>query len=146
QTLAKLGKNEEDLKGLTTDEILVEINKAIANPENMTFIALTATPKPETLAEFGVPDLNEPGHNTAFDTYSMAQAIEEGFIMDVLKQYSTYDMFAEVRDALGRTDSVVQGEAVSEMTKFVKFHETSIAQKVEIVVEHYKRNVLKHLG
>lgn len=146
QTLAKLGKNEEDLEGLTTDEILVEINRAIANPENMTFIALTATPKPETLAEFGAPDPNEPGHNTAFDTYSMAQAIEEGFIMDVLKQYSTYDMFAEVRDALGRTDSIVQGEAVSEMTKFVKFHETSIAQKVEIVVEHYKRNVLKHLG
>lgn len=146
QTLAKLGQNEEDLEGLSTDDILLKMNKAIANPENMSFIALTATPKPETIAEFGVADPDEPENKVPFDTYSMAQAIEEGFIMDVLKQYSTYDMFAEVKDALGRTDSVIQGEAVSEITKFVKFHDTSIAQKVEITVEHFKRNVMHHLG
>lgn len=145
QTLASLGVNEDEKDGLDTDELLVRINKAIANSENLSFVALTATPREETLAEFGIPDPDEPGEYMPFDTYSMAQAIEEGFILDVLKQYSTYDMFAEVRDNLGRTDSVVQGEAVSEMTKFARFHDTSIAQKVEIVVEHFRRNVKDHL-
>lgn len=145
QTLASLGIDEEEKDGLSTDELLVRINKAIANSENLSFVALTATPHEETLAEFGIPDPDEPGEYMPFDTYSMAQAIEEGFILDVLKQYSTYDMFAEVRDNLGRTDSVVQGEAVTEMTKFVRLHDTSIAQKVEIVVEHFRRNVKHHL-
>lgn len=75
----------------------------------------------------------------------MGQAIAEGFIMDVLTNYSTYTMWAEVRDELGRTEEVDQSAAVTDMVRFVRLHPTSIAQKVEVVVEHYRRNVAHHL-
>lgn len=111
---------------------------------NMTFVALTATPKGKTLRLFGTetPD----GHFVAFDTYPMGQAIEEGFILDVLGNYSTYQMWAEVRDELGRTEEVDENAAVSDMVRFVRLHPTSIAQKVEVVIEHFRRNVAHHLG
>lgn len=111
---------------------------------NMTFVALTATPKGKTLRLFGTetPD----GHFVAFDTYPMGQAIEEGFILDVLGNYSTYQMWAEVRDELGRTEEVDESAAVTDMVRFVRLHPTSIAQKVEVVIEHFRRNVAHHLG
>lgn len=110
----------------------------------MTFVALTATPKGKTLRLFGTetPD----GHFVAFDTYPMGQAIEEGFILDVLGNYSTYQMWAEVRDELGRTEEVDESAAVTDMVRFVRLHPTSIAQKVEVVIEHFRRNVAHHLG
>lgn len=110
----------------------------------MTFVALTATPKGKTLRLFGTetPD----GQFVAFDTYPMGQAIEEGFILDVLGNYSTYQMWAEVRDELGRTEEVDETAAVTDMVRFVRLHPTSIAQKVEVVIEHFRRNVAHHLG
>lgn len=123
----------------TADDLLELRQEAVATASNMTFVALTATPKGKTLRLFGsqTPD----GHYVAFDTYPMGQAIAEGFIMDVLTCYSTYTMWAEVRDELGRTEEVDQSEAVSDMVRFVRLHPTSIAQKVEVVVEHFRRNV-----
>lgn len=128
----------------TADDLLELRQEAVATASNMTFVALTATPKGKTLRLFGsqTPD----GHYVAFDTYPMGQAIAEGFIMDVLTCYSTYTMWAEVRDELGRTEEVDQAEAVSDMVRFVRLHPTSIAQKVEVVVEHFRRNVAHHLG
>ena len=128
----------------TADDLLELRQEAIAVAANLTFIALTATPKGKTLRLFGTetPD----GHYVAFDTYPMGQAIEEGFILDVLGNYSTYQMWAEVRDELGRTEEVDQSAAVTDMVRFVRLHPTSIAQKVEVVVEHFRRNVAHHLG
>lgn len=128
----------------TADDLLELRQEAIAVAENMTFVALTATPKGKTLRLFGTetPD----GHFLAFDTYPMGQAIEEGFILDVLGNYSTYQMWAEVRDELGRTEEVDENAAVSDMVRFVRLHPTSIAQKVEVVIEHFRRNVAHHLG
>lgn len=128
----------------TADDLLELRQEAIAVAENMTFVALTATPKGKTLRLFGTetPD----GHFVAFDTYPMGQAIEEGFILDVLGNYSTYQMWAEVRDELGRTEEVDETAAVTDMVRFVRLHPTSIAQKVEVVIEHFRRNVAHHLG
>src|SRR5699024_6727448 len=128
----------------TADDLLELRQEAIAVAENMTFVALTATPKGKTLRLFGTetPD----GHFLAFDTYPMGQAIEEGFILDVLGNYSTYQMWAEVRDELGRTEEVDESAAVTDMVRFVRLHPTSIAQKVEVVIEHFRRNVAHHLG
>lgn len=133
----------EESEDYTADDLLELRQEAVATASNMTFVALTATPKGKTLRLFGsqTPD----GHYIAFDTYPMGQAIAEGFIMDVLTNYSTYTMWAEVRDELGRTEEVDQSEAVSDMVRFVRLHPTSIAQKVEVVVEHYRRNVAHHL-
>ena len=128
----------------TADDLLELRQEAIAVAANMTFVALTATPKGKTLRLFGTetPD----GNFVAFDTYPMGQAIEEGFILDVLGNYSTYQMWAEVRDELGRTEEVDESAAVTDMVRFVRLHPTSIAQKVEVVIEHFRRNVAHHLG
>lgn len=139
-TDVELDEDEE----YTADDLLELRQEAIAVAANLTFIALTATPKGKTLRLFGTetPD----GHYVAFDTYPMGQAIEEGFILDVLGNYSTYQMWAEVRDKLGRTEEVDQSAAVTDMVRFVRLHPTSIAQKVEVVIEHFRRNVAHHLG
>lgn len=128
---------------ISNDDLLLAQGKAVALTSNMTFIALTATPKHRTLQMFGSQD--DQGHWHAFDTYSMAQAIEEGFILDVLTRYSTYDMFASVRDDKNTEALVDQGKAVKEIVKFVRLHRTAIAQKVKIVIEHFRANVASSL-
>lgn len=135
-----------DGEDISSDDVLLAMDKAVANSPNLSFIALTATPKAKTLAAYGMVDPDNPGKRVAFDTYEMSQAIEEGFILDVLANYSTYAMFARIRDELGREDTVNFGEAVTDMVRFVRIHPTSIAQKVEVAVEHFRRNVMHHLG
>lgn len=131
---------------ISSDDVLLAMDNAVANSPNLSFIALTATPKAKTLAAYGMADPDNPDKRVAFDTYEMSQAIEEGFILDVLANYSTYAMFARIRDELGREDTVNFGEAVTDMVRFVRIHPTSIAQKVEVAVEHFRRNVMHHLG
>lgn len=137
----------EDPENVSADELLAAKDSAIAASSNITFIALTATPKAKTLRLFGTQDAN--GSWRAFDTYTMAQAIEEGFILDVLTNYSTYDMFLRVKNELkGAEDELLvdTGSAVTNIVRFARLHPTSIAQKVQIVVEHFRRNVMPALG
>lgn len=131
--------DEDGDEELSTDDLLLMRDEAIAEAANITFIACTATPKHRTLRMFGTQ--TPEGRWEAFDTYTMAQAIEEKFILDVLQRYTTYAMFAHVRDNLGRVEEVDEQAALSEFTRFVRLHPTSIAQKVEIVVEHFRKNV-----
>lgn len=136
--------DEDDIDAeLSAEDLLRAKNSAVANAENITFIALTATPKAKTLRLFGThnPDTDRW---EAFDTYTMAQAIEEGFILDVLQNYSTYDMFLRVKDALGEAEEleVNTGEAVTNIVKYARLHPTAVAQKVRVVVEHFRRNVM----
>lgn len=135
---------DDDTQGVSTDDLLLVQDSAVATASNMTFVALTATPKHRTLRMFGTQ--TEAGRWEAFDTYTMAQAIEEGFILDVLRRYATYEMFARVRDTLSSADLVDEGAAVSRIVRFVRLHPTAIAQKVEIVVEHFRANVAGSLG
>ena len=117
-------------------------DSAIAASSNITFIALTATPKAKTLRLFGEQD--EDGNWRAFDTYTMAQAIEEGFILDVLTNYSTYDMFLRVKNELDNSEEeplVDTGHSVTAIVQCARLHPTAIAQKVWVVVEHFRRNV-----
>ena len=152
---ASVDASDEDA-GFTTDELLLAQGSAVATASNMTFVALTATPKHRTLRLFGTK--TDRGWE-AFDTYTMAQAIEEGFILDVLRRYSTYDMFAKVRDKMaqtaGGTDAAVGAEvdllvdeskAISSIVRFVRLHKVAIAQKVEIAIEHFRANVAGSLG
>lgn len=132
----------EDPENVSADELLAAKDSAIAESSNITFIALTATPKAKTLRLFGEQD--EDGNWRAFDTYTMAQAIEEGFILDVLTNYSTYDMFLRVKKELENSEEetlVDTGHAVSTIVQFARLHPTAIAQKVRVVVEHFHRNV-----
>lgn len=137
---------DDDAQGFTTDDLLLAEGSAVATAANMTFVALTATPKHRTLRLFGTK--TDRGWE-AFDTYTMAQAIQEGFILDVLTRYSTYDMFARVRDNMTgeETDQRIdQGKAISSIVRFVRLHRIAIAQKVEITIEHFRANVAGSLG
>ena len=141
----ELDAGEEDI---SADDLLMAKDSAIAASSNITFIALTATPKAKTLRLFGT---QLEGRWEAFDTYTMAQAIEEGFILDVLANYSTYDMFLRVKRTLQGEESeseiqVSTGEAVSSIVRYARLHPTAIAQKVRVVVEHFQRNVIHMLG
>lgn len=141
----ELDGGEDDIGA---DDLLMAKDSAIAASSNITFIALTATPKAKTLRLFGT---QREDRWEAFDTYTMAQAIEEGFILDVLTNYSTYDMFLRVKNTLGGEESeseiqVNTGEAVSSIVRYARLHPTAIAQKVRVVVEHFQRNVIHMLG
>ncbi|WJZ68555.1 type I restriction endonuclease subunit R [Kocuria rosea] len=136
-----LGDDEE----ISADDLMQAKDSAIASSSNITFIALTATPKGKTLRLFGT---ERNGRWEAFDTYTMAQAIEEGFILDVLTNYSTYDMFLRVKNKL-ESESEIQvetGAAVNKIVRYARLHPTAIAQKVRVVVEHFRRNVMHMLG
>ncbi|MCZ0205952.1 DEAD/DEAH box helicase family protein [Streptomyces sp. UMAF16] len=139
-----LDPDEDDIGA---DDLLRAKDSAIAASSNITFVALTATPKAKTLRLFGT---ERDGRWEAFDTYTMAQAIEEGFILDVLANYSTYDMFLRVKRTLEGEDpeseiQVNTGEAVSNIVRYARLHPTAIAQKVRVVVEHFRRNVMHML-
>lgn len=137
----------EDPDNISADELLAAKDSSIAASSNITFIALTATPKAKTLRLFGSQDPD--GNWRAFDTYTMAQAIEEGFILDVLTNYSTYDMFLRVKNQIeGSEDELLveTGPAVTSIVRFARLHPTSIAQKVRVVIEHFRRNVMPALG
>ena len=141
----ELDPDEDDIGA---DDLLRAKDSAIAASSNITFVALTATPKSKTLRLFGT---EQDGRWEAFDTYTMAQAIEEGFILDVLMNYSTYDMFLRVKNTLDADEDSTEihvntGEAVTSIVRYARLHPTAIAQKVRVVIEHFRRNVMQMLG
>jgi type I restriction enzyme R subunit len=119
-----------------------------AKDSNITYIAFTATPKAKTMELFGrPPDLSQPSGPdnppTPFHVYSMRQAIEEGFILDVLKNYTPYSLAFKLAQAgeQGVTTEVDKDEATKGLVRWVKLHPYNIAQKVQIVAEHFRQNV-----
>lgn len=112
--------------------------------DNVSMIAFTATPKPTTLQLFG--SLNEKGKKVAFDLYSMKQAIEEGFILDVLKNYVTYQTYYKINKAIEDDPELETIAAKRKIAKYIELHDTNIAQKVEIIIEHFKNHIMKELG
>ncbi|MEC5206881.1 type I restriction enzyme R subunit [Vogesella perlucida] len=112
----------------------------------LTYVAFTATPKGKTLELFGRKDDN--GLPQPFHVYSMRQAIEEGFILDVLKNYTSYKLaFKLAHDGKEWDDTQVErSEAMKGIMQWVRLHPYNIAQKVQVVVEHYRDNVQPLLG
>ncbi|PRF95832.1 type I restriction endonuclease subunit R [Burkholderia ambifaria] len=107
----------------------------------LTYVAFTATPKQKTLELFGRP--NADGLPEPFHVYSMRQAIEEGFILDVLKNYTTYKLaFKLANDGKEYDEKAVErSEAMKGIMQWVRLHPYNISQKVRIIVEHYRENV-----
>lgn len=125
------------------DKIEDEIARSGKQP-NISIIAFTATPKPTTLQLFGC--LNENGQKVAFDLYSMKQAIEEGFILDVLQNYVTYKTYFELNKAIEDDPELETIAAKRKIAKYIELHDTNISQKVEIIIEHFRNNIMKELG
>lgn len=106
---------------------------------NISFFAFTATPKHKTLKVFGRN--GKPSHK-----YTMRQAIEEGFILDVLKNYTTYASFFKLAKSSEEDPQVERRNAAKALTKFIKLHPTNIAQKTAIMVEHFNMATRHKIG
>lgn len=150
----KLVLSAEDAKEMadggevSAEDILAAQMAARAGDTGITYVAFTATPKAKTMELFGRrPDQSQPASATnlpeAFHVYSMRQAIEEGFILDVLKNYTPYSLaFKLAGDGKEMDESEVErSEAVKALMRWVRLHPYNISQKVQVVVEHYRAMV-----
>lgn len=115
---------------------LVKDMEAMGPKENMSFFAFTATPKAKTLEKFGT--FNNEGKPEPFHLYSMRQAIEEGFILDVLKNYTTYKTYYKVAKKIEEDPRFEKKKASKAIARYVELHPHNIAQKTRIMIEHFR--------
>ena len=147
--LADKGEEAEDEDEPTLEDkinALIESRKMI---KNGSYFAFTATPKNKTLETFGVPRkyTKEGEEKTAFDAfhlYSMKQAIEEEFILDVLQNYTTYSSFYKLIKSVEENPEFDTKQAQKKLRAYVEGHEFAIAEKAKIMIDHFHRDV-KHL-
>ena len=147
-------KQLEDGGEISVEDILAaKMANRARQDAGITFVAFTATPKAKTLELFGRrPDPAKPAGKdnlpVAFDTYAMRQAIEEGFILDVLRNYTSYKIAFKLTHN-GRVideKEVDASEAKKGIMGWVRLHPVNIAARVQIVVEHFRLNVAHLLG
>nr|WP_319947068.1 DEAD/DEAH box helicase family protein [uncultured Shimia sp.] len=142
----------EDDQELTSEDILDAAVASRRASQNLSYFAFTATPKTKTLELFGrVPNPDEAPSKTnrpeAYHVYSMRQAIEEGFILDVLKNYTSYKVAYNLALKMQEADTEVDSKkAKVKLNQWVRLHDYNIAQKVQVIVEHFKNNVMGLLG
>jgi type I restriction enzyme R subunit len=127
------------------EEALAKAVAARGRHANLSFFAFTATPKARTLELFGTWD-PESGRFEPFHLYSMRQAIEEGFILDVLSNYTTYQTYWRIEKAVTEDPAYDAAKARRAIAKFVSLHPHNLAQKAEIVVEHFLAHTAAKIG
>ena len=133
---------------ISSEDLLAAQMAARAAKDGVTYVAFTATPKTKTMELFGRrpnPDLpaSETNKPAPFHVYSMRQAIEEGFILDVLKNYTPYKLAFKLANDGKEWDEleVEKSAAMKGIMRWVRLHPYNISQKVQIVVEHFRENV-----
>jgi len=136
---------ERDLDPGSVEEVLAAEVAARGQQPNLSFFAFTATPKGKTLELFGRLDPATNRH-LPFHLYSMRQAIEEGFIEDVLAQYVTYETFFRLEKAVADDPRYDTRAARAAIAKFVTLHDTNLDQKAQIVVEHFRTRAAGEVG
>lgn len=139
-----LGSGEVSIDESTTEDLIVEEIAKHGKQANVSIFAFTATPKPTTLQLFG--RVNKKGQREAFHIYSMKQAIEEGFILDVLQNYTTYKTYYQINKEIEEDPKCKTNSAKRQIARFVELHETNIAQRIEVIVEHFRTTVMDELG
>lgn len=139
------GEVEVDTEAtLDAEDIIVDEIARNGKQENVSMFAFTATPKATTLQLFG--RVNAKGQREAFHIYSMKQAIEEGFILDVLQNFTEYQTFYKINKEIEEDPHCKTVEAKRQIARFVELHETNIAQRVEVIIEHFRTTVMQELG
>jgi type I restriction enzyme R subunit len=142
-----VGKGDGDGDGdLSGEDILASIVAHRGKQQNLSFFAFTATPKDRTVEIFGTTD--SFGEKRPFHLYTMRQAIEEEFILDVLRNYTTYKVYFKIAagsEEVGAEEVDSQKGAVA-LKKFVKLHPTMIQEKAAIIVEHFREHTARELG
>jgi type I restriction enzyme R subunit len=139
QSLGAGDQDITDVEDIITDEI-----KRNGKQANVSMFAFTATPKPTTIQLFG--RLNTKGQRVAFHVYSMKQAIEEGFILDVLQNYTRYETFYQINKEIEDDPRCKTTDAKRQIARFVELHETNITQRIEVIVEHFRTSIMPELG
>lgn len=140
------GDGEEGDGEVDSEDVLADIVAHRGKQPNLSFFAFTATPKARTVELFGTSD--PAGVKKPFHLYTMRQAIEEGFILDVLKNYATYKVYfklAAQSEAAGASE-VESHKTTSALKKFVRKDPTLIQEKAAIIVEHFRAHTGKELG
>lgn len=140
-TKALSAGEDEDMD---VEDMLVNEIRRSGKQNNVSIFAFTATPKATTLQQFG--RLNDKGQYQAFHVYSMKQAIEEGFILDVLQNYVEYNTFYHINKKILDDPEMKTSDAKRQIARFIKLHETNIAQRIEIIIEHFRTTVMNELG
>lgn len=131
---ARLEGLDEEQRDLEEDKVVQELISH-GKHTNLSFFAFTATPKEKTLQLFG--HRLEDGTYRPFHIYSMRQAIEEGFILDVLQNYMTYNTYYQIAKKIEDDPTLDASRAASAVAKFQSLHPHNISQKVKIIVEHF---------
>jgi type I restriction enzyme R subunit len=140
---AQLSDEEDD--ALTAEARAAILRDALkrARQTNLSFFAFTATPKFKTKALFDEPG---PSGTSPFHEYSMRQAIEEGFIMDVLQNYATYKRFFGLIKQVSDDPEVPRKKAAKALNRYLELHPVNIEQVVSVIVEHFRLYVMHELG
>lgn len=141
--LEEYRKMESEAEENSKDEEDKLVEELISHGQmpNMSFFAFTATPKAKTLQLFG--EQQKDGTYRAFHIYSMRQAIEEKFILDVLNNYTTYTMYYKIVKKATNDPDLDISKATKEIAKYESLHPHNLAQKTAIMVEHF-RDVTKN--
>lgn len=137
-------EKEDEGEGPETyeDMIIAEMHKR-KQPKNVSYFAFTATPKPKTMELFG--SRQEDGTFNPFSLYSMRQAIEEGFVLDVLENYTIYKTYWKLLKKIKDDPRYERSKANRLLKAFVASHKITIAQKVKIMVEHFVNNIMHRI-
>ena len=140
ETIQAESENEDD----SSLDAIRKSMLARGKQDNLSFFAFTATPKAKTLEVFGVKGTDSKPR--PYHLYSMRQAIEEGFILDVLKNYTTYKTYYKLSKAIEDDPEVNKKKAARAIGRFLSLHPHNLAQKTEVMVEHFRQVVAKKIG
>ena len=139
EDLHEAARKRAEEEGLENEEKLFRSMAKRGRQANLSFFAFTATPKHKTLAVFGRS--GEPNHR-----YTMRQAIEEEFILDVLKHYTTYATYFKLLKACEADPNVERKKAARALARFLRLHPHNISQKTEVMVEHFQAFTRHKIG
>lgn len=137
--LTREASSSEDI-----EDLIAEYQRARGPQANISFFAFTATPRNVTLERFGIKGTD--GLPRPFHLYSMRQAIEEGFILDVLQNYMTYKAYYQLEKTIEDDPQLSGRRGQRKVARYATLHATAIGQKVEIIVEHFRRHVMGELN
>jgi type I restriction enzyme R subunit len=127
------------------EEALARAVAARGRQANLSFLAFTATPKARTLELFGTWHADS-GRYEPFHLYTMRQAIEEGFILDVLANYTTYATYWKIEKAITDDPTYETAKARRAIARYVSLHPYNLAQKAEVIVEHFRAHTATKIG
>jgi len=145
------GQSEEEWDKLSKEQRLSVWQSSRSRPGNASYFAFTATPKHSTLSLFGRPrnpaePVSPENPPSPFHLYTMQQAIEEGFILDVLKNYTGYNVALKIGSEFVDDKRVDEKSARRKLAKWLSLNPVNVGQKVELIVEHFRKNVAHLLG